>query len=950
MAAPWEKYGQRGVQTKPADPTMPFKAPAAAADLTGQTLSNVEKGVSARVNTATESAQVREARAKADKAEIDAKNARASGFNPMAETEGNLRKEFDTRDEVKTYRDAVTSLGVMLETPDTGGGDIQVIYNFIKAQGPGPVAQGELDLAQSVASFREGLEQKYGKITESNRLPKRVRHELVEASRKAVFAKKLPYDQAYLHYRDLAQQGGVDAERVTGPHLADSITPIEEQYIRSHGGTPRSRNAKDESGGPPEVGFNSAGNAILEDRGRGGLGGVDTGFIGEKGGTHTTVDPRLAGSDAALNSMFKARRPVNEIVGYLKSRGLPDASIAPLMPKILELHKWQGKNPGFKGDYKIDIEQRNDQNSAYQNFINSDVGTGAALGANALAAGIPGAIAGNQDAIQAARSAHPKASFTGEVAGAVGGTMLANKALGAIPSKFLAANPGKQMLLADMGYGGGYGATQNPDNPWMGAALGAGAAAGGNVLGRTVIAPGIRGLGKAVGMGTPALPAGEGMVASQAARADPDAILANLRQAGELKLPYSLADADPRLRSLAGSAVRKSPDAFALASETVGPRAAGQAERALGLINENLAPAGSLDDITADATKRAQAASRPLYDKAMQQAPPEDMALNDMLRNPTMEQVARDAYGVALNKGETPANLSFEIDGLTGQPRVDANPNWRTLQYMKFGLDKAAKQGGDDVGILGRRFNSLLGDLNPDFKAANKAYGNIAKQGEAAQTGYGATSPRVTPSQMQATLGKTPPDQLPYLRQGYASSLADTVERANLGRDPYEAIYGSTAQQKKLGSIFPGAGRFARARGLEKDMSLTSRELLGGSPTQPRAEADKLFEGGGLADAGQAALEVMSGTPPISLFRSKVAAGRFGLGGLRDKYRLGILGNSKEKADQIAPILLNQNPDEVAAILQDMLRREALRRNYVSKTGMLGSSIGTPTAIGLTQR
>src|SRR4249919_2080870 len=208
-------------------------------NMQGQATQNANTGVNLRVNTATEGAQVREANAKATKAEIEARNAGVEGGNPVFSREKDMRSAFEAQPEVQTYRDAATSLGVMLKTPDTGGGDIQIIYNYIKSQGPGPVAQGELDLAQSVASFRESLEQKYGKITASNRLPKRVRQELVEASRQAVAAKRAQFDQQYIRFRADAARNHLDPESVTGPHPADAIRPAEEQYIKAHGGTPR---------------------------------------------------------------------------------------------------------------------------------------------------------------------------------------------------------------------------------------------------------------------------------------------------------------------------------------------------------------------------------------------------------------------------------------------------------------------------------------------------------------------------------------------------------------------------------------------------------------------------------------------------------------------------------------------------------------------------------------
>jgi hypothetical protein len=798
-----------------------------------------------------------------------------------------LRKEFNALPEVKNYGETLSQMAKALRSPKGPQGDLAVIYAFAKAMDPGSVVrEGEMDMANSTASLISQFKMKYKSFAEGKGLPPEVRHGLIESIRASGRAMNEAYAERYRQYRDQAQALGADPKQVVGNHLGDAFRDLEKNYIT----TAQRKQAEALEADGTEYELDEQGNPIPV-------------LVGGSAG-----DPRKAALEQRINETDAFG---SGMVGAADSMtfGLADEASA-------GINALGGALTG-QGSFS-DLYGRNvEDERAYQGAL---------------------------------RERDPLASFSGNVLGSVGGLGLTSGVL---------RNAGRLDALATRGgglgsdilYGAGYGAGSGDENRLGGAALGAGAAAGGNLLGRHVVAPAVRGAAGKLGYNpAPALPPGQAMVAQQALKANPEEVMGRLNQASELKLPYALADADPRLRSLAGSAVRKSPDAHALASETIGPRGQGQAERALGLINENLAPAGDISKITADATTRARAASKDMYGKAMQNPAPEDQVLGEMLQTPAGQQAARDAYSRALNAGEKPADLSFEVDSITGDPRLIANPNWRTLQYMKFELDRAAKT-DPTLEPLRRRFTGRLGELNPDFKAANSQYEGIAKQGEAAQAGYGMTAPRVTPSQAQATLGNVTPEQLPYLRQGFASSLADTVERSNLGRDPYEAIFGSTAQRAKLGQVFPeGAGRFAQARGLEKDMSLTSRELLGGSPTQPRAEADKLFEAGGMADLAQDAMALASGTPPINMMRSKLFAGRGVFGAAADTMRMGMGKSAKQKADQIAPILLNQNPEEAAATLAEYLRQQAARNAYVQRTGMFGAGASTPIALGLTNR
>jgi hypothetical protein len=700
------------------------------------------------------------------------------------------------------------------------------------------------------------------------------------------------------------------------------------------------------------------------------------------GGQMAAVDPGAPArrephgeASAFLSELITAQVPYREALGRMRKR-FPDVPAIPPL-QYNEALQWRRKNPGSKANQGlvekiIPMSQREQSNNS---FAQSAPGafTGRAL--NAFFAGAPALMAGDQgDFWRATTSAqHPTASLLGDFTGAVGGSLGAGGLLG--KAGVFANSPGKRFLLGDSLYGGTFGATQNPDNPIGGAALGVGASLGGNALGRYTIGPGIRALaetgpGRAVGnagsrffggggFNPPQAPTpGQSLLMGQTGKVGIDDVRASLSEAADLNMPYSLADTDPRLRALAGSVTRKGPNAGALAENTFGPRQLGQAERALGAIDQHLAPTGDINQMTAAATQRARTASAPFYEKAKAAPAPYLTAnpeLAEILSRPTSEVALRRAYSTALDEGANPAELSITM-GMDGRPILSGNPTWQTLHYVRRALDDEINSAIDPVtnkvrpgmsnahGAMMRLRQDLdaqIGKLNPDFKAADAEYARFAQQGSAINRGAAMLPPRVTPETVQGVLSDLPTENLPLFRQGYASSLADTVENAQLSGNPYSRIYGTPAQQSKIGSIFPGADRFGRISLLEGNMAKTARETLGGSPTAARMEADKLFEGGNMAgDAAELGFGALTGTPPLGIAR------RIGGNKIGDMLRLGVGKSGARKADEIAPLLFNTDPRQAMSLLDELQLMKAQRDAFNLRFRQLGGAIGGPLATG----
>jgi hypothetical protein len=155
-----------------------------------------------------------------------------------------LRQEFNNLPEVKNYSDAISSLAGAMKAPDNAQGDLAVVYSFAKAMDPGSVVrEGEMDMANATASQVQQVNQMVQAITAGKRLPPAVRVHLIDAARQKIAGLRAPYDQQYQRYSELAHANGFNPQEIVGSPLYKSVEPIEEQYIRSHGGTPRDPNA-----------------------------------------------------------------------------------------------------------------------------------------------------------------------------------------------------------------------------------------------------------------------------------------------------------------------------------------------------------------------------------------------------------------------------------------------------------------------------------------------------------------------------------------------------------------------------------------------------------------------------------------------------------------------------------------------------------------------------------
>lgn len=672
------------------------------------------------------------------------------------------------------------------------------------------------------------------------------------------------------------------------------------------------------------------------------------------GQTRTVHNAKVS---AQIDAMMNAGASEAMINAVLKRQGL-----APIDPASHAKAKaWMMRHPG-KRYYGTDINSE-EPLTMMEKAAASPVAAGVTGVANALTlggldegiGGIEALRHGTKWAEETAKAngaknamgaLHPGASITGELIGTGLQGVGAAKILSKFPALVKAISTARGTLGTGAGFGAINGALESNDNRTLGGVLGGSAGLGGAVVGRGLVAP----LAEKVGRKWAGV---EGVTAAEKALPDvPETVLTNLQDAQRLGLPYSLADADPKLRMLAGSVARKSANARQLAETVFDPRALGQADRAVQAIDTHLAPVTNIAQRGDELIAAGNQASAPHYTLARQRAAPVDPEIAAMLETPAGKDALIKARELAANEGRDPNGLGFDLNE-QGDVVLREMPSFETLQYVKRGLDGVVEGHRNALGTLDlqgdpmakavnglrSRFNQRLGALNEHYAAGNAEYAGWAQKRDALDMGHGTLPNQGLPLRdFEAGVAGLTPETLPEAQRGFATAMADRANQARESANPYSAIYGSPLQQQKVGALFPeGAADFSRVHGLERDMSKTRTETIGGSPTAARTAADQMFDGpaGTMLDVGTGAI-TGGGFPVATALKSGARL-------LGDNWRLGM---GQKRADALAPILFNTDPRGAVDYLSELFARQAAlqarKQAYGSRGAVLGALLSQP--------
>lgn len=242
---------------------------------------------------------------------------------------------------------------------------------------------------------------------------------------------------------------------------------------------------------------------------------------------------------------------------------------------------------------------------------------------------------------------------------------------------------------------------------------------------------------------------------------DMEAIRQALADAQRLKLPYALADASPELRSLAGTATRRSPNAYALAEQTLLPRSRGQADRLVGAIDEHLAPVTDIRGRATDLVEGGKPVYGPLYEQAYEAPAITSPGIQAALETPAGREAVGRANTIAANEFRDPRAMGFALDErgnvvLNGAPVNEMD----RLDAARQGWEAANKALQD---ATARQQASLTpGQFAPDVAKAQAALTAANAELDAAKAGMASATRSGT---VQETPGYTT-QSLDYVKRG----------------------------------------------------------------------------------------------------------------------------------------------------------------------------------------
>lgn len=666
-----------------------------------------------------------------------------------------------------------------------------------------------------------------------------------------------------------------------------------------------------------------------------------------------------------------------ELQGYLRARrgqGVDDQDFAAFYndlarrnnyrtgtPESLKAYIRQFNETGAIGPIMPAKQDTGALQQLYNDVATTPWGTSTIRSANALAGGIPEMLGGDQarQGLSQLAEQNPKSAFIGDTAGAIAGTAGLVKGVNA-----LRAPLSKALAVGNLGYGGIYGASQDPQNPLAGAAIGAMASGAGELAGGYVASPILEALGRktinpALRLaGRPALPAPPSISRPESTIINTvgnqgRAVTNLLGEASTLGVPMTLADTTEGLRSLGGAVARRSPEARGIARNVMEPRALGQIDRLQGAISRDFGDPANVLERSDALLKQARKNSQPLYNEAFQAPGASSVNAEDILNTPAGKQALARARTQMMNDRKDPSALGIDIND-AGEPVLSRVPSFETLDYVKKGFDDIANEGRTPFGTfqpnadqaaaanLSSSLRSRIDEVNPAYAQARAAYAGPASEREALQMGKAAIG---QPAESIAyTLKNMPAPRQEQYRLGALSGLSERANNARFSANPFDVVAGSPEAQKRLRELFSDrAARFISQANLERQLARSNNQIIGGSPTALNQQADQAF---GLPTSATLAIDagsaMLTGAPPV-------ATGARLLGGVsKDALKLGL---GKKRADELASILFNPDAAQAALAfreLQKNVRRKGVFKEAKKKRrGIFGTASGGASAAAI---
>lgn len=437
-------------------------------------------------------------------------------------------------------------------------------------------------------------------------------------------------------------------------------------------------------------------------------------------------------------------------------------------------------------------------------------------------------------------------------------------------------------------------------------------------------------------------------VAYKAIRADgntADDVGRMAAEANESGVPFMPADSGENARGLLAATARAPGAGRTKATEALDARQNALGERIVTHIERDLGPIANPHRVADEQMAQASATAGPLYEAAYAR-PGVDafvMKVRPLLNRPAMTKALENARKIVLEEGGDPNALGFDFNE-AGDVILTKVPSWRTLDYVKRGMDDVLEAfrdpttqrlnlntQGNAINNTRKQFLAAFDAANPDYAAARAAYAGPVKGVGAMNQGRKALS--LTADDLEERMRGMTPFERDMYALGARRAMAELVESKGDTANVVSALVGTGKKRAMLGRLFGGRKefeRFVRTLEIEQEAFQTFKRARTGSPTAPNmADDSQLAVATGVGDL------FTSGLPIISALRLAVRAkGR----------------RSAEKAQQaIAEMLGETDPARVREIIRRFKHEEgrlaSRRRRGLTVVGKLAVDPEAKTAV-----
>lgn len=414
-------------------------------------------------------------------------------------------------------------------------------------------------------------------------------------------------------------------------------------------------------------------------------------------------------------------------------------------------------------------------------------------------------------------------------------------------------------------------------------------------------------------------------------------------------VPSVVANVDQGLADLAETVAQRTGSGARTIEDALLQQKLGARERAYQQIHQRLNPKdyyAEENNLVSSLRNKA----KNLYEDAYAVGEVNDPKINAVLSNPTFKgfydkarQIA-DAEALAAKlRGEDPNKYKlkdvYQVDK-EGNAVLTQNPDVRTLDYIKRGIDASIESGYKGQGMstaeasalkdLRKVFVNALDENVPEYKAARGQYAGDMEVLDALRSGMNDFRKLDHEEIIKKVADMTPAEKEAF-RSGVTRNLYSQIMNPSGNFNAAQRVIGSPETQAKLQPLFDNPGQFRLFKhAMERESQLfnQSNKILGGSQTGKRMQMREEFEQ----------------SPGASEFVANAVTG--GFGNSLSNIALKAIRNTEmteKTASKLADMLMGKDPHKVAAtvkMLEDYASREAPRAAKLKTTeaGLIGGS------------